>query len=317
MASLPMVASVLGDKYGVKVTIGGKDAFTNGKNINIPALPLDCNTELLALARGFLDHEAAHIRHTDFGAVQAAQLTLLQKHLWNTLEDRRVENALAALYPGCRQHFNWLILHHFGEEKDDDRAGDSNPALSVVEWILLTVRAWDVPEIAKPRDRAGHLMDMTYPGLRTPLNAILSRVRQQCRSTQDTLGYALELSAIMDAYARKLHPQKKANRHLHRIKAIRIRRTLKLGRSRTLQQQSKIIPIHQRRKLTRPKRPLLPQKRVPPILNLNLCSPQIPMPNTRLCAISARQQNRNCPKVWANSWQRRFPHCKHTAETPV
>lgn len=61
MASLPLVASALGDKYGVTVNIGGNQAYTDGKNINLPTLPLDCDTELLTLARSFLDHEAAHI----------------------------------------------------------------------------------------------------------------------------------------------------------------------------------------------------------------------------------------------------------------
>lgn len=73
MASLPLVASVPGDRYGVTVEIGGKQACTDGRTITLPTLPLDCDAELLALARGFLDHEAAYIRYTDFEALQAAR----------------------------------------------------------------------------------------------------------------------------------------------------------------------------------------------------------------------------------------------------
>ncbi len=42
MQSLPLVAAVLGNKYGVRVTIGGSKAFTDGTVINLPTLPLEC-----------------------------------------------------------------------------------------------------------------------------------------------------------------------------------------------------------------------------------------------------------------------------------
>ncbi len=58
LSCLPLVASILGDRYGVQVRIGGKDACTDGKIIYLPALPMDCEPEVLALAKGFCDHEA-------------------------------------------------------------------------------------------------------------------------------------------------------------------------------------------------------------------------------------------------------------------
>lgn len=198
MASLPLVASVLGARYGVEVIVGGTQACTNGKTIMLPTLPLDCDAALLTLAKGYLDHEAAHIRHTDFRALQAANLTPMQKHLWNTLEDWRCENALAALFPGCRQHFRWLIQHHFGKN-EDDRAGD-NPALSVLNYVLLTVRAWDVPAIEKPRQTEAFVIQHAYPGLLSKLDGILGEVRMDCKSTQDAINYALKLSALLEAY---------------------------------------------------------------------------------------------------------------------
>lgn len=201
MASLPLVASALGNKYGVNVIIGGDQACTNGKTIMLPTLPLDCDAELLALARSFLDHEAAHIRHTNFRALQAANLTPMQKHLWNTLEDWRCENALATLFPGCRQHFRWLIQHHFGKENDDG-AGD-NPALSVLNYVLLTVRAWDVSAIEKPKQKEADIVRQAYPGLLSRLDTILDKVRMDCQSTQDAIGYALKLSAVIEEYAKQ------------------------------------------------------------------------------------------------------------------
>ena len=73
--SLPLLASVLGRKYGVQVRIGGDNAFTNGNVIQLPSWPLDCDETLLGLVRGLIDHESAHIRDTDFDALRAANLT--------------------------------------------------------------------------------------------------------------------------------------------------------------------------------------------------------------------------------------------------
>ena len=92
--ALPLLASVLGRKYGVEVRIGGDQAFTNGNIIQLPSLPLDGDENVIGLLRGYLDHEAAHIRATDFDALSTASVTPLEKHIWNMLEDHRVENVL-------------------------------------------------------------------------------------------------------------------------------------------------------------------------------------------------------------------------------
>ena len=135
---LPLLASVLGDQYGVEVRIGGREAYTDGKVIHIPTLPLDCDAETLAMARGFADHEAGHIRHTDFIAMKAVNMDAVTFNLFNSLEDWRVEKRLSAIFPGCRQNLNWLIRKFFVEETGA-RAGARTPALAVLFYVLLTV----------------------------------------------------------------------------------------------------------------------------------------------------------------------------------
>jgi len=56
--SLPLLASILGRKYGVQVRIGGQEASTDGNVISLPDLPLDCDDTLLGLIRGYIDHGA-------------------------------------------------------------------------------------------------------------------------------------------------------------------------------------------------------------------------------------------------------------------
>ncbi|MEF2144164.1 MAG: VWA domain-containing protein [Desulfovibrionaceae bacterium] len=193
MKSLPLVASVLGHKYGVKVLIGGKGAYTDGNTIHLPALPLECSETLIGLARGYIDHEAAHIRETRFDWLHLANLTPLEMHVWNTFEDWRVEHRLARLFPGCRQNFNWLIQHLFG----DVSANTANPAMAVLNWLLLSVRAWDVPSLNGQRDDVGTFIEAHYPGLIARLNHVLKKVHAYCDSTQECILYTREVVSIL------------------------------------------------------------------------------------------------------------------------
>lgn len=198
MRSLPLVASVLGRKYGVKVEIGGTDAYTDGTVIRLPSLPGDVPDTLLAMARGYLDHEAGHVRDTDFQALKNASLTPIEKHVWNTLEDHRVEHKLASIFPGCRQNFDWLIAHVFGTEAQDEPA---QPAVVILNWLLLEVRSWDVQVLSRHRDTLAGQVDTDFPGVRPKIEHVLKLVRTRCRSTQDAIDFAREIVRVLDQYA--------------------------------------------------------------------------------------------------------------------
>ena len=198
MRSLPLVASVLGRKYGVKVEIGGADAYTDGTVIRLPSLPSDVPDTLLALARGFLDHEASHVRDTDFKVLKDANLTSLEMHVWNTLEDYRVEQKLASIFPGCRQNFDWLIAHIFGSEQRDEPV---QPAVNILNWLLLEVRSWDVQALSKQRVILAAQVDTDFPGVRPKIKRVLTSVRVRCNSTQDAIGFAREIVRILDQFA--------------------------------------------------------------------------------------------------------------------
>ncbi len=202
VASLPLLASVLGNKYGVEVHIGGDTACTDGKTIHIPALPLDCDAKIVMQIRAFLDHEAAHIRHTNFEALAKAQLNPTQKYLWNALEDWRVENALAKIFPGCKENFHKLIEEHFGKATQE-RAG-KNPALSILSYVLLTVRAWNVASILTHQEQEGQIIEQHFQGLREKLDGILNLAKLSCHCTEDCIGYALALYDAIEKYAQNI-----------------------------------------------------------------------------------------------------------------
>ena len=205
MRCLPLVASVLGRRYGVTVHIGGDSAYTDGTVIHLPRLPLDGGENLIALARGFLDHEAAHIRHTDFKALKAAKLTNMERYVWNCIEDWRVEHALAAIYPGCGHNFRWLIRHEFLENAE---AGPENPASSILNWILLTIRSWDVPELKGHCAQEAQVANRVFPGLLPKISSILNQAAGHCTSVEDGIVYARQIVELLQQ-EKDAYPQQK------------------------------------------------------------------------------------------------------------
>lgn len=129
LGALPLMAQMLGRKLGVKVEIGGDAAYTDGQTIHLPCLPLD-SRPLEILANGFIDHEAAHVRYTDFTVSVPPGLA---KWLTNLLEDIRIEQALGRDYPGSRH--NLAALVDYLEQNPDE----STPLItesSVVAQVL-------------------------------------------------------------------------------------------------------------------------------------------------------------------------------------
>lgn len=194
MQSLPLVAAVLGNKYGVEVSIGGNEASTNGREIRLPSLPIDCDVTLLGMARGYIDHESAHVRETDFAAIKSARLTPLERHIMNSIEDWRVENKIAEAFPGCRVNFNWLIRYFFGSDYKDK--GGTIASL-LPDWVLLTVRAWDEASVAPARDQVEVLIDRHFPGLVARLKTVMQEVRTHCSSTVDSIAHAKKIVACI------------------------------------------------------------------------------------------------------------------------
>lgn len=207
LKSLPLLASVLGRQYGVQVTIGGAEAYTNGRIVNLPALPLDADSEVLSLLRGFVDHEAGgHLRFTDFSVLQAEYLYPVEKFAWNAIEDWRVERALSDIYPGCKANLEWLARRIFVEEFQPSQ----DPATALMSYVLLTCRAWSVPEIEASRQIERQTVAQHYPQLLGKLDALLAQVRDNCPDTRAALDFAKEISELIEEHQEQTPDSKNA-----------------------------------------------------------------------------------------------------------
>ncbi len=130
---LILTAKAIGKKYNLDITIGGTAAYTNGKRINIPAVT---GAHANRLARGYLDHEAGHVRLTDFN-FQVEQN--FRGQLLNIIEDVWTEKVMGDEYPGCLINLRDLTAL-LEEEMGCFTPDPKNPETSILTWIMGRAR---------------------------------------------------------------------------------------------------------------------------------------------------------------------------------
>jgi hypothetical protein len=126
-------------------------------------------------------------------------------HIWNCLEDWRVENKLAKIFPGCRSNFKWLIRYFF---KPETKEREGTLVTLIPDWILLTVRSWDVSDIAESRDSIGAIIEKRYPELCTKLESVLQEVQAQCVTTDDSIFYTKKIVSLLENMSKNFRPSK-------------------------------------------------------------------------------------------------------------
>ncbi len=201
LKSVPLLASVLGNQYNVNVLIGGDKAMTDGNTIYIPSLPINSNDEFLGLLRGFIDHESAHIRYTDFKLAELNVLTDLEKYVWNCIEDWRIEQKISSRYTGCKANFYWLAKHFFYDNYKPQKKKTLQKVIP--EWLLLKIRSWDVEILEKQILPLEKYLKKTSPKLLTELGALLLEVKAQCESTAEALEHAKRIVACIEKYSKQ------------------------------------------------------------------------------------------------------------------
>jgi len=130
IGGLRIALQALGAKMGVTLRIEGDQAYTNGNEIIIPTLPPD-DHRAAVLARGYVDHESAHVRHSDFERNMGT---------WGELiEEVYIEKKQCADYPGCAINLRDLIaiLKH---ENGSFRGTKSEPPSLLTSWLICRGR---------------------------------------------------------------------------------------------------------------------------------------------------------------------------------
>jgi hypothetical protein len=156
---------------------------------------LDSPPELVSLARGYLDHEAAHIRETDFDLVKASRLTPLEMHIWNMIEDWRIERVMSRHYPGCRENFVWLIKRFFDKDLPPGK-----PEEELLNWMLLTFRSWSVPELGVRVSELASRLNNLMPSLTDDLREVFDILKGDCLDTRDSIKFARLIVRVIGSF---------------------------------------------------------------------------------------------------------------------
>ena len=196
--SLPLLAAALSDQRNIRVAIGGSQAFTDGRTIHLPSLPLNADDSLLGVARGYLDHESAHVLFSEFNALTSAKLTPLEQFFANAIEDVRIENLMAERYLGSRENLRHTARHVFIGNANADTNAD--PSFAVPGYVLLRLRSQACPELGFKTQEAATVVALYFPGLITQLEPVFSEIQSCCPDTAAAIHYGKRIASLLKAY---------------------------------------------------------------------------------------------------------------------
>ena len=137
VSTLPMLVQNYSKLFGVSIRIQGSTAYTNGKVITIPRIDIT-NPIKTRLAMGYLAHESAHIRYTDFSILKKDKIknNLFLFSLFNILEDSRIETLISREYIGVYENLRLLNDYYKDEWKSFCNSLSSISVLNVISAFI-------------------------------------------------------------------------------------------------------------------------------------------------------------------------------------
>ena len=185
--AFPIVAAAIGNRFGIKVSVGGDQAYTTGTAIQLPAYDGD-DPDYQAVAWGLLAHEAAHIRYSDFTLKVGG--STLRRRLCGAIEDVRIEHELAKDFPGTRLTLRAVIEKMIAKGSFAASSIDDHPANILYGYVLKSLRSRVLGQTALQP-----LVDLTEAALNSyfpkgaviRLKGLLSEVPEGLMSESDVL----------------------------------------------------------------------------------------------------------------------------------
>ena len=204
-------SSVFGRKKSVNVVFQGEQACTDGSTIILPSLDLtgDVSDSTADVIRGYVDHEAGHVRHTDFDALQVfgqeCQRTKnnLLRAIHNALEDVWLERRVIEEYPGAQRNLVATSDAVNREFLDNVPAGDAR--LRDDKFVSAVALTWEGRK-DYGGDTCGQCLDLLDAELRSALENWVSAVGG-CKTTTDVIALAKEVERQLRTGEHREQPQ--------------------------------------------------------------------------------------------------------------
>lgn len=198
----PVYANMIAGETGVRVEIGGSDAYFDfsTRTIHLPALPLD-NPELAESAWGYQYHEAFHASDSDVSVLRHVAGKPLRKKLLNIFEDLWVEREQPKRYltaKGAIDAMNTLIMNSGGFNPAQPH---DPPPTVLANYILLQGIAYhnNLPALQPSADIAGVTLRSVFPqGVVTRLNALMDKYVPLIASTADSLALTDSIITMLE-----------------------------------------------------------------------------------------------------------------------
>jgi cobaltochelatase CobT len=132
--TLEKIGRIISRQHGIEIVCEGNVPCTDGEKIYLPQID-DMTEELKRDFNGFLDHEVAHIKFTEFDEIK---LTRNEFHgqLLNATEDERIERKMISELPGCKYNLDH-INDKFGGLNDKARAEGK---MGIPQRIISSIR---------------------------------------------------------------------------------------------------------------------------------------------------------------------------------
>jgi cobalamin biosynthesis protein CobT len=148
---LTKTAGVFGRRDEVQVVFHGDQAMTDGSTVVLPVMTSGAEVEQTTamVLRGYVDHEAGHVRHTDFAALRkfkeecAALGNKLAPALHNALEDIWLERRVLRDYPGALKNLRETATAVDREFLKMAAEQPSHPGLSDEKFLAAVAITWE------------------------------------------------------------------------------------------------------------------------------------------------------------------------------
>ena len=169
---LPITAKSLADKFGVNVCFEGNAVpHTDGSTIVLPILSEESSLGDKEAFLGFLIHECAHVRLTDFQSLPPDELANLFSAT-NMLEDCRIEETT------CKNFFGAIYLLNQAHLKcvegwEYERLNNVTLMLVWAMMFIKTKLSIFFPKFTNLESVLGNMLETRLPGLKAKVEALL------------------------------------------------------------------------------------------------------------------------------------------------
>lgn len=205
---VPIYARILGRRNGVEVEIHGREAYTDGRRIVVPAVdPADPDAAVLTYA--YIEHECAHLRYGDMerlqALMQARKPAPFVRHVINVFRDVLDERAMLRSYPGVRRDFQAAYGRLISDGTFSETGADDHPAGKLGAYLRYRLRREVLRQeiFAALADQSEAFARATFSlGAMTKIGSILGRVPGAI-DTGQVVALAEEVASVLQDDARE------------------------------------------------------------------------------------------------------------------